>query len=175
MIAARRRRVRPAGERAMRSLRLALRALRREWRSGELAVLWLSLSVAAGALMRRRLPGRSHRPRGGPAGERDAGRRSAGRIRSADSRHAQPSQAHALQLATAQLTTTLSAIFLGDANQLADVRAVERGLSAARAADGRGPAVCGRGADRARYRRRGEAWPDSRLAAALGCRASAAR
>ena len=27
----------------MRSLLLALRALRREWRSGELAVLWLSL------------------------------------------------------------------------------------------------------------------------------------
>ena len=37
----------------MRSLRLALRALRREWRSGELAVLWLSLSVAAGALTGR--------------------------------------------------------------------------------------------------------------------------
>ena len=34
----------------MRSLRLALRALRREWRSGELAVLWLSLSIAVAAL-----------------------------------------------------------------------------------------------------------------------------
>ena len=34
----------------MRSLKLALRALRREWRSGELAVLWLSLSIAVAAL-----------------------------------------------------------------------------------------------------------------------------
>ena len=34
----------------MRSLVLAVRALRREWRSGELAVLWLSLSVAVAAL-----------------------------------------------------------------------------------------------------------------------------
>src|SRR5580698_324362 len=35
---------------AMRSLMLALRALRREWRSGELAVLWISLSIAVAAL-----------------------------------------------------------------------------------------------------------------------------
>src|SRR5580698_2318514 len=34
----------------MHSLKLALRALRREWRSGELAVLWLSLSIAVAAL-----------------------------------------------------------------------------------------------------------------------------
>ncbi len=51
-VAARSRPGRPTARssQAMRSLRLALRALRREWRSGELAVLWLSLSVAAGAL-----------------------------------------------------------------------------------------------------------------------------
>ena len=34
----------------MMALRLALRQLRREWRSGELAVLWLSLCVALAAL-----------------------------------------------------------------------------------------------------------------------------
>jgi len=34
----------------MRSLSLALRQLRREWRSGELAVLWMSLCVAVAAL-----------------------------------------------------------------------------------------------------------------------------
>src|SRR5579864_3684763 len=39
-----------AGCSRMHSLRLALRALRREWRSGELAVLWISLSIAVAAL-----------------------------------------------------------------------------------------------------------------------------
>src|SRR5579862_8411367 len=36
--------------RGMHSLRLALRALRREWHSGELAILWMSLSIAVAAL-----------------------------------------------------------------------------------------------------------------------------
>src|ERR1700691_6419689 len=41
----------PAARRTvMRSLTLALRALRREWRSGELAMLWLSLTIAVAAL-----------------------------------------------------------------------------------------------------------------------------
>src|ERR1700684_3641301 len=40
----------PARRLVMRSLILALRALRREWRSGELAVLWLSLTIAVAAL-----------------------------------------------------------------------------------------------------------------------------
>ena len=78
-------------------------------------------------------------------------------------------QAHAAAsgLASARLTMTLSAIFNGDTNQLADVRAVSSGyplrgnLTVADRAFGVGvptreiPAA-------------GEAWPDSRLAAALG-------
>ena len=43
---------RSRGAPAMRSLALALRALRREWRSGELAVLWLSLTHRRGARSR---------------------------------------------------------------------------------------------------------------------------
>ena len=69
---------------AMRSLRLALRALRREWRSGELAVLWLSLTIAVAALSGVGFPGRSHRSRGCAAGERGAGGGPAGRVRRAD-------------------------------------------------------------------------------------------
>src|SRR5450432_1936357 len=36
--------------RAMHSLKMALRALRREWASGELAALWISLTIAVAAL-----------------------------------------------------------------------------------------------------------------------------
>jgi putative ABC transport system ATP-binding protein len=66
------------------SLRLALRALRREWRSGELAVLWLSLEHRGRLAQWRGLSGRSHWTCGHAAGERGAGGRSAGRVRRAD-------------------------------------------------------------------------------------------
>ena len=150
----------------MRSLRLALRALRREWRSGELAVLWLSLSVAAGALT-------------GVAFLADRIGRAvslqASEILAADLRvesdqpiaDSQLHEAHALQLATAQLTTTLSAIFNGNNNQLADVRAVSTGYPL------RGQLTVAQrpfasGTPTREVPGPGEVWPDSRLAAALG-------
>lgn len=152
----------------MRSLRLALRALRREWRSGELAVLWLSLCVAAGALT-------------GVAFLADRIGRAvslqASEILAADLRveSDQPipqsalAEARALQLATAQLTSTLSAIFNGNDNQLADVRAVSDGYPL------RGQlTVADRpfapGVPTHAIPAPGDAWPDSRLAAALGLR-----
>jgi putative ABC transport system permease protein len=150
----------------MRSLQLALRALRREWRSGELAVLWLSLCVAVAALCAVGfLVDRIGRAVAAQASE----------VLAADLRvesgepiaAAEQTKAASLGLATARLTTTLSAIFDGDANQLADVRAVSSGYPL------RGQlSVADRpfaaGTQTRLIPQPGEAWPDSRLAAALG-------
>ncbi len=150
----------------MRSLRLALRALRREWHSGELGVLWLSLCVAAGALTGVGFLA----DRIGHAVSLQASEILAADLRVESDRPiapAQLAQARALGLSTAQLTTTLSAIFLGDSDQLADVRAVTQGYPL------RGQLVVAdrpfvSGASAGGIPAPGEAWPDSRLAAALG-------
>ena len=150
----------------MHSLRLALRALRREWRSGELAVLWLSLSIAVAALsgvgfLVDRI---------GHAVELQASEVLAADLRvESDAPIAPVEQATARQfgLATSSLTTMLSSIFNGDANQLSNVRAVGSGYPL------RGELTV---ADRPfatgvvthDIPGPGEAWPDSRLAAALG-------
>src|SRR5580693_992165 len=110
----------------MHSLKLALRALRREWRSGELAVLWLSLSIAVAALsgvgfLVDRI-GRAVTLQASEVLAADLRVQSDAPI-AAD----EEARARELGLATARLTTTLSAIFQGDANQLADVRAVSAG------------------------------------------------
>ncbi|MGP8177512.1 MAG: ABC transporter permease [Steroidobacteraceae bacterium] len=150
----------------MHSLALGLRALRREWRSGELAVLWLSLSIAVAALsgvgfLVDRI---------GRAVELQATEVLAADLRvESDAPIAveEQLQAQQLGLTTARLTMTLSAIFNGDANQLANVRAVSQGyplrgqLTVAEHAFAAGAAT--RAIPAA-----GEAWPDSRLAAALG-------
>jgi len=150
----------------MRSLTLAVRALRREWRSGELAVLWLSLSIAVAALCGVGfLVDRIGRAVAAQASE----------VLAADLRvesdapiaPEEQAKANSLALASARLTTTLSAIFNGDTNQLADVRAVSNGyplrgrLSVADRAFATGVQTMSIPAP-------GEAWPDSRLAAALG-------
>src|SRR3984957_20435748 len=150
----------------MRSLTLALRALRREWRSGELAVLWLSLTIAVAALsgvgfLVDRI---------GHAVELQASEVLAADLRvESDAPIAADEQAEAtrLGLKSAHLTMTLSAIFNGDANQLANVRAVSAGyplrgqLSVADRPFARGSITNAIPAP-------GEVWPDSRLAAALG-------
>jgi putative ABC transport system permease protein len=150
----------------MRSLRLALRALRREWRSGELALLWLSLCIAVAALTGVGfLVDRIGR----------AVTLQASQILAADLRiesvspipHAQQLYAQQLGLQSARVTTMLSAIFRGDRNELADVRAVTsayplRGqLTVAARPFAAGVATNAIPAP-------GEVWPDSRLAAALG-------
>ena len=111
----------------MRSLMLALRALRREWRSGELAVLWLSLAIAVAALtgvgfLVDRI---------GRAVTLQASEMLAADLRvesdAADPERGGRPRRSGSGLASAHLTMTLSAIFNGDANQLADVRAVSAG------------------------------------------------
>src|SRR3984957_12362958 len=150
----------------MRSLTLALRALRREWRSGELAVLWLSLTIAVAALsgvgfLVDRI---------GRAVELQASEVLAADLRvESDAPIAADESARAAQLglSTARLTMMLSAIFNGDANQLANVRAVSAGYPL------RGQLTI---ADRpfapgvatAAIPAAGGGWPDSRVDAALG-------
>jgi putative ABC transport system permease protein len=121
----------------MRSLSLALRQLRREWRSGELAVLWLSLCVAVAALcgvgfLVDRI---------GRAVTAQASEVLAADLRVESDAAIDPAeQAHALSsgLTSARLTMTLSAIFNGDSNQLADVRAVSDRVAHARDTRARG-------------------------------------
>ncbi|HEY2416654.1 MAG TPA: FtsX-like permease family protein, partial [Steroidobacteraceae bacterium] len=150
----------------MHALTLAVRALRREWRSGELAVLWLSLSIAVAALCGVGfLVDRIGRAVAAQASE----------VLAADLRVESDSpiaagelpEAASLGLASARLTSTLSAIFNGDTNQLADVRAVSDGYPL------RGQLTIAErafaaGAPTRQIPAPGEAWPDSRLAAALG-------
>jgi putative ABC transport system permease protein len=150
----------------LRSFLLAVRALRREWRSGELAVLWLSLCVAVAALCGVGfLVDRIGHAVAAQASEvLAADLRVEGDAAIAASEQA---RAAALGLASARLTTTLSAIFNGDANQLADVRAVSAGYplrGQLTVAD----VAFAAGALTRQIPAPGEAWPDSRLAAALG-------
>src|SRR5579864_7549838 len=115
-----------AGCSRMHSLRLALRALRREWRSGELAVLWLSLSIAVAALSGVGfLVDRIGR----------AVTLQASEVLAADLRvesdapipGVEQTQAQQIGLHSSRLTMMLSSVFHGDANQLSNVRAVSDG------------------------------------------------
>jgi putative ABC transport system permease protein len=149
-----------------RALLIALRALRREWRHGELAILLLSLSVAVASLTGVGfLVDRIERAIQAQASEvlaADLRVEAPAALAAADER-----QARQLGLQTARVTSLLSAVFLGDSNQLANIRAVTRGyplrgqLQVAMAPFEAGvvthelPAA-------------GEVWADSRLASALG-------
>ncbi len=150
----------------MRSLRLALRALRREWRSGELAVLWIAMAVAVAALCGVGFLV----DRVGHAVAAQASEVLAADLRVESDQPIAPAEAleaRSLGLQTARRTRALSAIFNGNANQLADVRAVSPGYPL------RGHlSVAGHpfatGVTTAEIPAPGEAWPDSRLAATLG-------
>lgn len=150
----------------MLTLRMAWRALRRDWRSGELAVLWLSLVVSVAALTGVGfLVDRIGRAVQAQASE----------VLAADARVESPealaptlaAQATALKLHSARLTTMLSVVYHGDDSQLANIRAASAGyplrgtLKVAAQPFGVGGATRSLPA-------RGECWPDSRLAAALG-------
>jgi putative ABC transport system permease protein len=145
---------------------MALRLLRREWRSGELAVLLVSLTVAVAALtgvgfLVERI-GRAVQAQ-------------ASEVLAADARIETPEplspglavEAQILGLRTARLTTLLSVVFKGDVSQLANVRAVSAGYplrgSLKIAAQAFGAGVVTHEIPAAGY-----CWPDSRLAAALG-------
>jgi putative ABC transport system permease protein len=155
----------------MRSLVMALRALRREWRSGELAVLWLAITIAVAALCGVGFLV----DRVGHAVAAQASEVLAADLRVESDQPiaaSEATEAAALGLRVARRTRTLSAIFHGDANQLADVRAVSAGyplrgqLTVATQPFAAGePSVA--------IPAPGEAWPDSRLAAMLGAQLGA--
>ncbi len=152
----------------MQALLFALRSLRREWRSGELAVLLFSLSVAVGALtgvgfLTERI-GKAVQAQASEVLAADA------RVESDEAIDAAvATRAREAGLRVVPLVRLLTVVFNGEASQLANVRAAGEGYplrGGVRVADQAFAAgVASPGVPPA-----GEAWPDSRLAAALGAR-----
>jgi len=150
----------------MRALRLALRTLAREWRSGELGVLLLALTVAVAALtgvgfLVSRISA--------------AVALQASAVLAADIRIGSPqpigdsyfAEAARRGIRAARSTTLLSVVFNGEASQLTTLVAVSDGyplrgrLLVADEPFAKGQAASGIPAP-------GEVWPDSRLLAAVG-------
>ena len=146
-------------------LAMALRSLRREWRSGELAVLWLSLVVAVAALtgvgfLVDRI-GRAVQAQASEVLAADARVESPEALAPLLLQHAQD-----LRLQTARLTTMASVVFNGDTSHIAEIRAVSVGYplrGVVRTAEQ--PFAAGTVTHAVPSQ--GECWPDSRLAAAL--------
>lgn len=150
----------------MRALRLALRSLGREWRSGELGVLLLALTIAVAALTGVGfLVGRI-----GEAVELQASE-----VLAADIRLGSPQpisqvyldEAERRGLRTARSTALLSVVFHGDESQLTNIRAVTEGYplrGTLRIAD----EPFGEGRPAQGIPGPGEVWPDSKLLASVG-------
>ena len=155
----------------MKALRLALRTLGREWRSGELGVLLLALIVAVGALtgvgfLVSRISA--------------AVALQANAVLAADLRLGSPQpldEAYFLEAArrglrAARSTNLLSVVFNGDASQLTNIAAVTAGYPL------RGRVLVadepfGTGTPATGVPPPGEVWPDSKLLAAVGGRVGA--
>ena len=150
----------------MRPLRLALRLLGREWRSGELGVLLLALTIAVAALtgvgfLVNRIGA--------------AVAMQANEVLAADVRLGSPQpitdryfeEASRRGIGSARVTSLLSVVFNGDASQLTNIQAVSKGyplrgnLLVADEPFAKGTAAGGIPAP-------GEVWPDSKVLAALG-------
>jgi putative ABC transport system permease protein len=150
----------------MKALRLALRTLGREWRSGELGVLLLALTVAVAALtgvgfLVSRISA--------------AVALQASAVLAADLRLGSPQpldEAYFLEAArrgvrAARSTNLLSVVFNGDASQLTNIAAVTDGYPLrGRVLVADEPFAAGRPA--AGVPAPGEVWPDSKLLAAVG-------
>jgi putative ABC transport system permease protein len=150
----------------MRALRLGLRTLAREWRSGELGVLLLALTVAVAALtgvgfLVSRISA--------------AVALQASEVLAADIRLSSPqplaqnyfTEAARRGLSTTRSTNLLSVVFNGDASRLTNVAAVAQGYPLrGRVLVGEEPFAKGSPAQGIPWP--GEVWPDSRLLAALG-------
>ena len=150
----------------MKALRLALRTLAREWRSGELGVLLLALTVAVSALtgvgfLVSRISA--------------AVALQASAVLAADIRLGSPqplaeayfAEAARRGLRSARSTNLLSVVFNGEASQLTNVAAVSAGYPL------RGRVLVAgepfaRGSPATGIPAPGEAWPDSKLLAAVG-------
>lgn len=151
-----------------RALNMALRILAREWRSGELGVLCLALTIAVSALTGVGfLVDRVNR----------AVELQASEVLGADLRLRSPrvisgeyaAEATRRQVSTSRVTSIISVVFLGDASQLSNVYAVApryplRGRVKVAAEP------FGAGVPIEEIPAPGEVWPDSRLLAALGAR-----
>jgi putative ABC transport system permease protein len=150
----------------VKALRLALRTLGREWRSGELGVLLLALTVAVAALtgvgvLVSRISA--------------AVALQASAVLAADLRLGSPQpldEAYFLEAArrgvrSARSTNLLSVVFNGDASQLTNIAAVTDGYPLrGRVLVADEPFATGRPA--AGVPAPGEVWPDSKLLAAVG-------
>lgn len=151
----------------MKALRFALLALVRDWKSGELAVLFGALLVAVTALTAVGFfTSRISQAIAQQAGEVLAAdlRLEAGRPLDGDGRYAREAQRRGL--ATARTLTFASVVFAGDASNLASIRGVSAGYplrGTVRIADA--PYAVGR--PTRELPARGEAWVDSRLLARL--------
>src|SRR5579863_6052521 len=149
----------------MRAVALALRSLSREWRSGELGVLLLALTIAVAALtgvgfLVSRIS--------------NAVALQASEVLAADIRMGSPdpiskayfAEAQRRGLATASNTALLSVVFNGERSQLTNLRAVSTGYPLRGrvliASEPFATGVPAQGIPAA-----GEAWPDSRLLAAI--------
>ena len=150
----------------MRALTLALRMLGREWKSGELGVLLLALTVAVSALtgvgfLVNRIS---------QSVERQASEVLAADLRLQSTAAMSPrylQEARARGLRATPSTSILSVVYRGDLNQLSNLRAVGneyplRGkVGVSNEPFGAAEQIIG-------VPRSGEAWPDSKLIAALG-------
>lgn len=150
------------------ALSLGLRTLGREWRSGDLAVLFLALFVAVAALTGV-----------GFLVERidKAMQLQASEVLAADLRVVSPDpidsayedEAVRRGMAAARVTSLLSVVMKDDATQLANVHAVTDGYplrGTVRVSD----QAFGEAVETEGIPAQGEIWPDSRLLAALGAR-----
>src|SRR5882724_8217079 len=149
----------------MRALSLALRSLAREWRSGELGVLLLALSVAVAALTGVGfLVSRISTAVAMQASEVLAADVRLGSPQSIDSRYFE--EAGRRGLSTARNTALLSVVFNGERSQLTNLRAVTDGYPL------RGRVLIAEEAFAAGRQAHsipppGEIWPDSKLLAAI--------
>lgn len=152
----------------MRALLLSMRMLGREWKSGELGVLLLALTVAVSALtgvgfLVNRIS--------------QAVALQANEVLAADLRLESPrelpeayrAQALGRGLSVARSVSVLSVVFVGDESQLSNVRAVGEGYPL-RGSVGVSTEPFGVATPVGAGPPQGEAWPDSKLLAALGAR-----
>ncbi|MGB8326713.1 MAG: FtsX-like permease family protein [Steroidobacteraceae bacterium] len=150
----------------MRALQLALRTLTREWRSGELGVLLLALTIAVAALTGVGfLVSRIGMGVDSQATEVLAADLRLESARPIEGRYS--SEAQRRGIATAQVTGLLSVVFHGEQSQLANLHAVTNGYPL-RGTVLIGDAAFGNGRPAMGIPAPGEAWPDSKLFAAIG-------
>ena len=149
----------------MRALLIGLRTLAREWRSGDLLVLFGALVIAVAALTGVGfLVDRVNRAIALTASEVLAADLRVTSPQPIDAGHRQRAEERGLRASS--ITSLLSVILHGDASQLANVYAVSEGYplrGAVKVSD----AAFGEARDAQQIPAQGEVWPDSRLATAL--------